>query len=51
MSFPNAGESAIPRVINVANGISQEWQAAHKAANKIFSSVASGPIHIVIMQV
>ena len=35
----------------LANRISQEWHAAHKAANKIFSSIASSSIHIAVMQV
>jgi hypothetical protein len=49
-SFLNASKSAL-LVINVANRISQEWHAARKAANEIFSSIASGPIHIAVTQV
>ena len=51
MSFLNASKSATLVVMNVANRISQEWHAACKAANEIFSSIASGPIHIALMQV
>jgi hypothetical protein len=36
---------------NVTNGISQEWNAARKAANKIFLSVASDSIHTALTQV
>ena len=50
-SFLNASKSATLVVMNVANRISQEWYAARKVANEIFSSIASSPIHIALMQV
>ena len=52
MSFLNAGKSAILYVIKYNQYVTrQEWNAAHKAANEIFSSVACSSIHTALTQV
>ena len=48
MNFSNSGLSFIITVTHILTKYRQEWNDALAATNTIFTSVASGQIHMVI---
>jgi hypothetical protein len=51
MSCLNASKSTFLPQYDGTNRFRQEWNAARTAANEIFSSIASGPIHVAVNNV